>query len=153
MAGPGSDGENNTLARRLDKLFRSVRRPDGSEFSYTDVAEAIVESGEPISRAYIGRLRSGEKSNPTLRTLQALARFFGVPAEYFLSDTLAASVDVQLDALAAMQELKATTIRMRQTVLPDAERDLKRLTELVAIIRSLGEPASDDGQQPTPDAT
>jgi transcriptional regulator with XRE-family HTH domain len=125
------------LAARVDKLFRTVRRPDGREYSHREVADAITAAGEPISHSYIGQLRAGDKDNPTLRHLRALARFFGVPVEYFTSDVVAAEVNRELDVLAALKELRVQTVALRQSVLPEAQRSLAQLSRIMDAIREL----------------
>jgi len=125
------------LARRLDNLFRSVRRPDGREYSHREVAEAITSSGEPISHSYIGQLRAGDKDNPTIKHLRALARFFGVPVEYFTNDEIAADVDRELRTLTALKELQIKTVALRSTLLPEAERSLAELARIVEVIREI----------------
>jgi transcriptional regulator with XRE-family HTH domain len=136
------------LAARVDKLFQAVRRPDGREYSHREIAEAITAAGEPISHSYIGQLRAGDKDNPTLRHLRALARFFGVPVEYFTSDVVAAEVNRELDVLAALKELRVQTVALRQSVLPEAKRSLAQLSRIMDAIREL-----DQGDAPgaTPD--
>jgi transcriptional regulator with XRE-family HTH domain len=126
-----------SLAERLNKLFASVRKPDGTEYSQREVAEGVTAAGEPISHSYVGQLRKGEKDNPTLRHLRGLARFFGVPVEYFTNDDVAAKVDHELDLLQALQALRVRTAAMRQTVLPEAERSLAELARIVEVIRGL----------------
>lgn len=133
------------LARRLDNLFRSVRRPDGREYSHREVAEAITSSGEPISHSYIGQLRAGDKDNPTIKHLRALARFFGVPVEYFTNDEIAADVDRELRTLTALKELQIKTVALRSTLLPEAERSLAELARIVEVIREIE--TEQDGKQ------
>lgn len=127
----------SSLAQRLDNLFTKVRKPGGREYSHREVAEAITLAGEPISYSYIGQLRAGDKDNPTLRHLRALARFFGVPVEYFTSERLAAEVDRELDLAAALQDLRVQTVALRESVLPEAERSMASLSRIVEVIRQL----------------
>lgn len=96
--GTGSDG---SLAGRLDHLFSVVRRSDGREYSNEQVAQSVVDAGVTISQSYIWQLRKGRKTNPTLKHLQALGEFFGVPPAYFFDDHVAGRVDDQLAALTA----------------------------------------------------
>src|SRR6476660_5351082 len=134
----GTDGAvPGSLAQRLDNLFTKVRKPGGREYSHREVAEAITLAGEPISYSYIGQLRAGDKDNPTLRHLRALARFFGVPVEYFTSERLAAEVDRELDLAAALQDLRVQTVALRESVLPEAERSMASLRRIVEVIRRL----------------
>lgn len=76
-----SEQADRSLANKLNRLFASVTLRNGFEFSNEHVARAIGErTGVTISQSYIWQLRKGKKDNPTLKHLQALADFFGVPA-------------------------------------------------------------------------
>jgi transcriptional regulator with XRE-family HTH domain len=85
---------SSSLAQRIDCLFRTYLSPKGREYSYREVATAIGKSeesrrrGEAISATYIWGLRTGIKDNPTLKHLQALARFFEVSPSYFFDEEL-----------------------------------------------------------------
>lgn len=125
------------LADRLNTLFDTVRRPDGTPYSLREAAEAITAAGQPISHAYIALLRSGQKVDPTLSHLKALARFFGVPVEYFTSDALAHAIDGELILAAALQRVQAHTDALRASVIPQAEAALLVLTELLSTVRNL----------------
>ena len=149
MTERGDSTARGPLADRLDKLFRSVRRPDGREYSHREVSEAITRAGEPISHSYIGQLRAGQKDNPTLRHMRALARFFGVPVEYFTSTELAAEVNRELDLLVALKDLRVHAVALRHAVLPEAEHSLAELTRTVEIIRMLGQMGT-PGENPEP---
>lgn len=132
-----------SLAQRLDNLFRTVRRDDGREFSHREVAESITATDEPISHSYIGQLRTGDKDNPTIKHLRALARFFGVPVEYFTRDDIADDVDHELRTLTALKELQIRTVALRSTVLPEAERSLAELSRIIDVIRELDKEEED----------
>ena len=86
---------SESLAQRIDRLYRTHLSPKGKEYSYRQVAAAIarngagVEQGEAASATYIWALRTGVKTNPTMRHLQALARFFEVSPSYFFDEDLA----------------------------------------------------------------
>jgi transcriptional regulator with XRE-family HTH domain len=103
-----------TLADKLDRLFRSVRRRGGDEFSYEEVARGIRERGGPtISGTYVWQLRTGKRDNPTKSHLEALAGFFGVSPAYFLDEAEAARVESQLELLAAMRDSGVSRIALR----------------------------------------
>lgn len=85
-----SGTSSNTLADRINRLFETVRPRDsgGRQYSNEHVAAEIGRTnGVQISQSYIWQLRKGKKDNPTLRHLQALADFFGVPITYFFDDS------------------------------------------------------------------
>ena len=95
------ESANRSLAGRLNHVFATVRRPDGREYSNEQVAQAVADVGVTISQSYIWQLRKGKKSNPTLKHLQALGDFFGVPPAYFFDDGVADRIDEQVELLAA----------------------------------------------------
>lgn len=87
-AGTGVGGERTRLAQnggslasKIDLVFRTVRHPDGREYSLREVAEGVErQSGGrvTVTHAYLSQLRRGVRDNPTLQQLEALAGFFGV---------------------------------------------------------------------------
>ncbi|WP_329572355.1 helix-turn-helix domain-containing protein [Kitasatospora sp. NBC_01266] len=106
MSMPGqAQDRRRTIAQRLDHLFREIHPAGRGPFSYHEVAQAIREQAGPdgptVSHGTLQQIRTGTKTNPTVRTLEAIAAFFGVPAAYFLDDTVADRVD------ARVRELKA----------------------------------------------
>lgn len=90
-----------TLADKLDRLFQSVRSPDGDEYTYAEVVAGInARSIATTSDTYLCDLRNGTKDNPRIRHLEAIADFFGVPVTYFLDgDESAARLYAQLSTL------------------------------------------------------
>ncbi|MFI9270133.1 helix-turn-helix domain-containing protein [Kitasatospora sp. NPDC052896] len=94
-----------TLAEKLDHLFREIHPAHRGPFSYHEVAQAIKQQAAPggptVSHGTLQQIRTGAKTNPTVNTLEAIAAFFGVPAAYFLDDTVAERVDERLCELKA----------------------------------------------------
>lgn len=142
-----------SLAERLDRLFRTVRKRDEDtgelrEYSLREVADAITAAGTPISFSYIGLLRSGRKDNPDLKRLVAVAQFFGVPVEYFTttSDRLVRDVDYELDMISGLQELRARRLALRDSVLSQAQEATQTLAEIVARIRELEQGHGEQGR-------
>lgn len=99
--------DGKSLADKLNNLFQLCKPAGRKPFSNADVAKAIRELGYDISSSYIAALRAGDKTNPTLRHLEGLARYFGVPAAYFFDDATTASIHSQLEQLATLRELQA----------------------------------------------
>lgn len=100
-----AEHEASTLADKINRLFETIRRQDGKEFSNEQVAAAISAGGRTtISQSYIWQLRKATKTNPTLAHVQALATFFGVPVGYFTDDDVATEVAGKLKALEAQQQ-------------------------------------------------
>jgi ESX-1-secreted protein regulator len=131
-AGPG-DGRS-TFGDRLNHLFEVVR-PAGRPRPYSnpEVARAISEQGEVlISPQYLWALRNGTRDNPTLKQIDALAAFFGVPPAYFLSAESAVRIDEQLALLVAARDADLREIMQRSTGLSGPDRQA-----VLHIIRSL----------------
>jgi transcriptional regulator with XRE-family HTH domain len=128
-----------TLAEKINHLF-TVVHPPGREYTHEQVATAIEESGGPtISATYLWQLRTGKRDNPTMRHLEALSGFFGVPPSYFFDEDTATRVDDQLELLVALRDdhvrqvavlangLSAETLETITTMLERA-RQLEGLT-------------------------
>jgi transcriptional regulator with XRE-family HTH domain len=89
---------------RLNYLYATVTKPDGSEYSNDEVAKGASELGEPISSSYLWQIRKGKKLNPSMWHAESLARFFGVSVDYFSKDDVADRVQAQLAELKREQE-------------------------------------------------
>ncbi|WP_369068771.1 XRE family transcriptional regulator [Kineococcus terrestris] len=123
------------MAAKVDHLFRTVR-PAKGEYSYEHVATAIREAGGPtISAAYLWMLRNGKRDNPTMRHLEALASFFGVPPGYFFDDALAARVDDQLALLATLRDVDVRRVALRASGL--SSESLSTIAEMIERVREL----------------
>jgi transcriptional regulator with XRE-family HTH domain len=133
--GPGT---GTSLASKLDHLFRTVRSETGGEFSYRDVARAIdaMPGDTTISASYVHQLRNGVKSNPAMKHVGALAKFFGVPPAYFYDDDEARRIAAELDLLVAMRDSGVRRIAMRAADLPPEE--LRTVAEMIELVRRAG---------------
>ncbi|WP_216210935.1 helix-turn-helix domain-containing protein [Amycolatopsis aidingensis] len=111
MAGKGGD----TFADRLNYLIENVYPAHHGPWSNAEVSKGITEQGGHLSKAAIGKLRKGENVNPTLATIRALARFFGVPTSFFTDeDTHSTEVDIALAVLERDATVTDTMLRMGQ---------------------------------------
>ncbi|MFW6034028.1 MAG: helix-turn-helix domain-containing protein [bacterium] len=125
-----------TLADKLDYLFRTVHPRGRGEYSYREVAQAINDAGTTtISASYLWQLRRGEKDNPTIKHIEALARFFGVPPSYFLDDDATEEITAQLELLVAMRDSDVREIALRVSDLSEAA--LKMIKGVVESTRQL----------------
>lgn len=88
-----------TLAEKLNHLFETIHPPGRRPYSNEEAAAAIGETGVTISQSYIWLLRKGQRDNPTLKHIEALARFFGVPPAYFFDDHVTDRISQQLQVL------------------------------------------------------
>ncbi|MFC5825881.1 helix-turn-helix domain-containing protein [Nonomuraea insulae] len=138
-----------TLADKLDRLFDTMHPPDRGPYSNEEVASAIRSQGGPtISGTYIWYLRKGERENPTIKHIEALARFFGVPPAYFLDEEIASEVDAQLSLLNALKDTRVKDMALRVAGL--SAESLATIGEVVDRMRKLEKlPGSDSGPEPT----
>jgi len=124
-----------SLAEKVDHLFATVR-PAKGEYSYEYVSTAIRATGGPtISAAYLWMLRKGQRDNPTMKHLEALASFFGVPPGYFFDDALAERVDEQLSLVAALRDGDVRRVALRAAGLSSAS--LATISDMVERVRAL----------------
>lgn len=77
----------SVIAGRLNRLW-DARQPQGRPFTLREVADAVnTEAGyNLVSPQYLSVLRRGERTEPSFSILAALARFFGVTADYFSAE-------------------------------------------------------------------
>jgi len=124
------------FARRLDRLFRTVHPKDRGPYTPAEVADAInAAAGERVvSATYLWLLRTGERDNPTLRHLNAIATFFGVPPVYFLPGT-EAQAELPGEVLAALTDDKVRDLALRAAGLSD--RSLKAIADMVDSARTV----------------
>jgi transcriptional regulator with XRE-family HTH domain len=128
-----------TLADKLNYLFRTVRTKDPKtnrrrEFTNLEVAEATG-----LSDTYIGYLRKGVRDNPTRQHMQALAKHFGVPAAYLADDDLpperVEDIEAQLGLVHALADSGVREVALRAHGL--SARGLDALRVMVDQVRAL----------------
>jgi transcriptional regulator with XRE-family HTH domain len=134
------------FAQRLDHLFRTVHPKDRGPYTPADVADAInAEAGERmVSGTYLWLLRTGQRDNPTLKHLLAIARFFGVPPTYFFPED-AQHDEVPADLVAALSDDKVREMALRAAGLSD--RSLEAITGMINSARAVeGLPDSNEAE-------
>jgi transcriptional regulator with XRE-family HTH domain len=137
--------DGSALASKLDRLFRTVRRRSGEEFSYEEVARSIRRQGGPtISGTYVWQLRTGKRDNPTKGHLEALAAFFGVSPAYFFDDAAAERIESQLDLLAALRDSGVSRIALRSLGL--SPQTLEAIAQIIENARKAEGLASEPGR-------
>jgi transcriptional regulator with XRE-family HTH domain len=72
-----------TLAEKIDLLFKTIKKPDGSQYTYQEVEEG---TGKAITGAYVWKLRTGKAENPSYKVLKVLSDFFEVPVSFFFEE-------------------------------------------------------------------
>jgi len=68
------------FAAKLNRLFEEKRKPDGSQYTQTEV---VASTKGVLTRVYLWKLRTGRASNPGFHVIQVLADFFEVDPSYF----------------------------------------------------------------------
>lgn len=135
-----------TLAERLNHLIQTVHPAGRKAYSLEEIAKAITEAGTPISAQYLWLLRRGDRTNPTKRHMEALAKFFGVPPAYFLDPDLARETDAQLGILAAMRDAQVRSVALRAAGLsPDTLAAIQSIIEGARRLEGLPETAPEQG--------
>jgi transcriptional regulator with XRE-family HTH domain len=132
------------LARRLDYLFRTLHPPERGPYTPAEVADAInAAAGERmVSGTYLWLLRTGQRDNPTMKHLIAIARFFAVPPTYFFPDDTLDENAVPAELMAALGDAQVRVMALRAAGL--SERSLKAITDMIDSARSVeGLPESD----------
>ena len=75
--------KKENFAAKLNHLFEEKRKPDGAQYTQTEVVES---SNGVLTRVYLWKLRKGRASNPGFHVIQVLAEFFGVDPSYFFDN-------------------------------------------------------------------
>jgi transcriptional regulator with XRE-family HTH domain len=146
-----------TLAQKINHLFDTIRRPDGTRYSNDEVAAAMGR-GEPgrISGSYLWLLRRGDRDNPTIKHLEALATFFDVSPAYFFDDAKSRAIASELALLRAMKDSDVRRIAARlQGLSPRGMNAIANIIESVRAAEGLApSPPDDDGptERPSPPA-
>ncbi|MFF5982714.1 XRE family transcriptional regulator [Streptomyces olindensis] len=135
-----------TFADRLNHLFRTVAPAGRGPYSTDEVARVISASGVSISSSYIWLLRNGQRNNPTLRHIGALAKFFGVPPAYFFDDQVAEEVDAELEYLVSLRDAGVQRIALRAAGLsPESLQSISDIIERIRDLEGLPKDAGGDG--------
>jgi len=142
-----------TFAEKLDHLFRTIHPAGRGPYSYNEVAGAIRERGSAtISPQYLWLLRRGERDNPTIQHVEAIADFFGVPAAYFLDDERSARIDEELAALAAFRDASVRQVALRAAGLSTQSLGvIQDVIDQVRRLEGLSQPGPPDGEPPASD--
>jgi len=109
-----------SIHEKVDLLFKTNPKPDGSEYSYQEVEDGI---DHVVSSVAIWKLRTGKIKNPSYRFLEALADFFDVPLEYFSSSEPPSEAYAERLRLAhSLQEAGVSEIALRASELDEAAK-------------------------------
>lgn len=144
-------GQARRFTEKLNRLFDTIKKPDGERYSVEDVVtwiRAHRPEDQWISSSYVYLLRSGKRSNPTFEHLEALSAFFQVPGGYFFDGEVAADFEEQLELLNALRDSTVRYIAMRSSELtPNARSSIASL--LTEMEGRRGRTAGGGGDDPT----
>lgn len=145
MPGDEPNTIKRTLADKLNHLFETVHPLTRGPYSNAEVAQEMREAAGPndvvVSASTLVQLRSGAKANPTMKTIEALASFFGVPPAYFFDDDVARRTDEEIAGIAAMRDVQ--TIAMRANGLSEGSLQMLRaVIEQARVLEGLDGPSS-----------
>jgi transcriptional regulator with XRE-family HTH domain len=111
-----------TLAEKINRLFETLHPPDRGPWSNQEVerwlADRAAVDGDSltISANYLLLLRNGQRDNPTMRNIQAMAKFFQIDPGYFLRDDIDTEqtyTDLQLlGAIRDNEQVKSIALRV-----------------------------------------
>lgn len=110
--------------QRLNDLIRAIYPDERKRPGYTRLAKEISDAtGGAISGTYLWELATGKKHNVTLEQLDVLARFFGVPPDYFFNEETSERVRAQLALASALRDAKIRSLALRAEGLSPANLD------------------------------
>lgn len=128
----GTRGES--FAEQLGRLFKAVRKEDGSAFTPREVAERINElstaRGDTVtcSKSYMYALLNGQ-SEPSHAIVRAIAKVFGVELDYFSDSPRARELAQQYDVLAGVGDGTLSQIMHRASQL--STKELAHVLEII----------------------
>ncbi|GAV38277.1 helix-turn-helix domain-containing protein [Streptomyces acidiscabies] len=122
-----ADKRSGRVARGLQSVIQEVRSPSGRPYTNAQIA-----AGSGLSEAAVAALRSGDRPNPTINTIEALARFFGVPEERLMP---AAQGAPESELSAVLADADVRNIAMRSAGL--SAGSLEMIKAVVARAREL----------------
>lgn len=151
LPGGSSASPSSSLADKLNGLFTRVLSPNGDEFTLEEVVAGIRAErgvdGATISVSYLWQLRKGLRTNPTLRHLEVLARFFGVSLAYFLDESSYRRIEDQLASIALLRDQSVHRVAARAAGLsPDSLQAIAQMIEMAR--RAEGLPGPDTPDNP-----
>jgi transcriptional regulator with XRE-family HTH domain len=116
---------STTFAARLNRLFDTVYPPGRGPHTSAEVVTALKAEGITMSAPYLSQLRSGNRTNPSVATMVALANFFRIKPAYFTDDRYYENLDKELAWLTTMRDEGVRQIAVRANGLSaEAQQDI-----------------------------
>ena len=134
-----------TLAERLDLLFRTRHAQGKPEPTYQEVADELAATGGPsVGAAYLYMLRTGRRTSPRIELVSSLARYFRVPVAYLLGEEGSDQISDELELLVALRDNDVRQLALRsQGLSADSRKAIAAMIEQLR--RAEGLPTDDRG--------
>ncbi|MFE2493937.1 helix-turn-helix domain-containing protein [Streptomyces scopuliridis] len=100
--------------------------------------DSEIAEGTGLSGTYIGNLRKGTQK-PSLENAVKIAKFFGIPLDYFSDSATAQAVERDLRKIEALRDARVERIAMRAAGLPPEMQDAA-LTVVEQLRKAVGLP-------------
>src|SRR6476620_6350974 len=97
---------SNTFAARLNRLFDVVYPPGRGPHTSAEVIAALKSEGVTMSAPYLSQLRSGNRTNPSVATMAALANLRDEGIRRIAARTVGLSPEAQQDLVQKADELR-----------------------------------------------
>jgi len=120
----------STLAEKIDLLFKTFRKPDGSQYTYQEVEEG---TGKAVTGAYVWKLRTGKAENPSYKVLKVLSDFFEVPVSFFFEEEVSEEYLQNLKLATQLREASVQHIALRAGDLDEAGK--RAVLEMIEYVR------------------
>lgn len=121
-----------TFAEKLDHLFETVTKPDGTEYTHEEVEDG---TNKAVTASYIWRLRTGKARNPGYRVIKALSDFFNVEPNYFFRDEVTEESLARSNLAKRLQNADVEGIALRASELDEAGK--RALLGMIEYIQQL----------------
>lgn len=132
------------MGERLERLFEQTRRPDGQLWTISYLAEELKSRGQDVSRQYLGALMTGDRGEPRISLVEAIADVFDVPVAYFTDDWLGQGFAEALPVLLAMRDPNVAALLRRPDLHQVAAALRGRESVLETRMEALIRPDTDD---------
>jgi transcriptional regulator with XRE-family HTH domain len=130
----GEPADSLDFAARFRRVISVIYPKDlGRPWRDSEIAE-----GTGLSGTYIGNLRKGTQK-PSLENAVKIAKFFGIPLDYFSDSATAQAVERDLRKIEALRDSRVERIAMRAAGLPPAMQDAA-LTVVEQLRKAVGLP-------------
>ena len=120
---------DTAVAEKVDSLFKSFpKESDGTEYSYRDVEHGTKGA---LTATTVWKLRTGRIHRPSLKVIEALCQFFGVPISYFSSEKPPSEEYLQNLRLAT----KLRRAKVKEAALQISDLDDAAIQDLLDIVK------------------